>query len=567
MVAKTPARLNVIFLAKNKYESIEALCKLLSISAHLNVLCVCVSGAVPASDQGAVPHEGCDLRRAASELGLVVCIHRQIYEALERSQKRNDGTWSMEECERQWLEGANKKTGERGPLFLDNVDYTLSYLFAYKLKNPLIECCQRACVNFHPGPLPQARGCGGYNFAILYEAESYGVTAHHVSEEFDEGDILEEVSFPIARSSEGKISETALSLERKTSLHLLRLFQTFLQRYLVPESLAEGRLRPLPRKTQVKTGEGWGGIDYVTREDFNYARAIACENEIKRPDVPRSVGSTLHTPEAKICELKGRAFWYPPYPGAQIMINGKAFTLVPNEILENVGALFWEKENSRLQRNVNLLLSDLDFISSDNSRRSLLRGCLPAEVGGDLLPILAKMIHPAWRSLVTSNSPHPSFAKGSVQRGPCGAIHIIKTASRYFRSGEFHAVSGFGIVIEGSVKISRVDLSTAPQDGEAGRVARSTTYSVGDRYYLPSAEAVLFEYLADTVETIIWDSAEVPTGYYTPFREAVISHNSRMNGMVNQGGAIFPHAGREQAESREVAPTKPGYCSAEKTAH
>ena len=58
-----------------------------------------------------------------------------------------------------------------------------------------------ACLNFHPAPLPDIRGLGGYNVAILEDFAEWGVSAHFVDEEFDTGDLVRVDRFPIDRES------------------------------------------------------------------------------------------------------------------------------------------------------------------------------------------------------------------------------------------------------------------------------------------------------------------------------------------------------------------------------
>ena len=62
---------------------------------------------------------------------------------------------------------------------------------------------------------------------------------------------------------------------------------------------------PLPRTPQ---GEG----RYVTREEFEALRRVRPGDDVSR---------------------KLRAFWYPPYPGAVIEVNGRDLTLVDERLL------------------------------------------------------------------------------------------------------------------------------------------------------------------------------------------------------------------------------------------
>jgi methionyl-tRNA formyltransferase len=53
-------------------------------------------------------------------------------------------------------------------------------------------------VNFHPAPLPRARGAYPLPAAILEQATHWGVTCHKVEREFDSGDILSASEFPLS---------------------------------------------------------------------------------------------------------------------------------------------------------------------------------------------------------------------------------------------------------------------------------------------------------------------------------------------------------------------------------
>ncbi len=55
------------------------------------------------------------------------------------------------------------------------------------------------CLNFHPAPLPDFRGLGGYNVAILEGLPEWGVSSHFVDEHFDTGDLVDVERFPWTR--------------------------------------------------------------------------------------------------------------------------------------------------------------------------------------------------------------------------------------------------------------------------------------------------------------------------------------------------------------------------------
>jgi methionyl-tRNA formyltransferase len=52
-------------------------------------------------------------------------------------------------------------------------------------------------VNIHPAPLPRGRGAYPVPAAILEEAVTWGVACHKVEHEFDAGDVLKTVEFPL----------------------------------------------------------------------------------------------------------------------------------------------------------------------------------------------------------------------------------------------------------------------------------------------------------------------------------------------------------------------------------
>lgn len=53
-------------------------------------------------------------------------------------------------------------------------------------------------VNFHPAPLPRGRGPYPLPAAILEDAPTWGVACHKVEREFDSGDILKGIEFPLS---------------------------------------------------------------------------------------------------------------------------------------------------------------------------------------------------------------------------------------------------------------------------------------------------------------------------------------------------------------------------------
>jgi methionyl-tRNA formyltransferase len=179
------------------------------------------------------------------------------------------------------------------------VDAVVSYLFWNLIREPLLSLGSIGCLNFHPAPLPDYRGVGGYNVAILEGLPAWGVSCHFVDERFDTGDLVEVERFAIDEHA-----ETAFSLDLKSQEHLLTLFQRVLQRALDGE--------PLPRASQ---GDG----RYVSRAEFDELRVVQPGDDISR---------------------KLRAFWYPPWPGAVIDVDGRRLTLVDDALLADVATAY-----------------------------------------------------------------------------------------------------------------------------------------------------------------------------------------------------------------------------------
>lgn len=182
-----------------------------------------------------------------------------------------------------------------------DLDLVVSFLFWKRIREPLLSLGRIGCLNFHPAPLPDLRGVGGYNVAVLDGMTEWGVSCHFVDSGFDTGDIVEVERFPIDAEA-----ATAYSVDLDSQEHLYGLFQRVMRRALAGEEL--------PRTPQ---GEG----RYVGREEFESLRRV-------RP------GDNL--------DRKLRAFWYPPYPGAVVEVDGRELTLVDEGLLEELAQLYRE---------------------------------------------------------------------------------------------------------------------------------------------------------------------------------------------------------------------------------
>jgi methionyl-tRNA formyltransferase len=181
----------------------------------------------------------------------------------------------------------------------DDVDVVISFLFWKLIREPLISLGRRGCLNFHPAPLPDFRGLGGYNVAVLEGLSEWGVSCHFVDATFDTGDLVEVERFAIDPDA-----ETAFSLDLASGEHLVGLLRRVTERLLAGEEL--------PRRPQAQGR-------YVTREEFESLRLVRPGDDLER---------------------KLRAFWYPPYPGAVLELDGRRLTLVDERLLAEVAEAY-----------------------------------------------------------------------------------------------------------------------------------------------------------------------------------------------------------------------------------
>lgn len=175
---------------------------------------------------------------------------------------------------------------------LPKIDYLLSYYWKL-IKEPILGLARYGCINFHPGPLPEARG-SGYHAAILEEWGYWGVTAHWMDSTFDTGRIIECNRFPIPAHI------VNYDLVRLAHEQLYALFCVILNRILEGDKL--------PEESQ---SEG----RYFSLADMESGKRIKSEDT------------------SELIARKIRAYWHPPYMGANITINGKAYALLDEQML------------------------------------------------------------------------------------------------------------------------------------------------------------------------------------------------------------------------------------------
>jgi methionyl-tRNA formyltransferase len=121
------------------------------------------------------------------------------------------------------------------------------------------------------------------------------VSCHFVDDSFDTGDLVE-----VERFSMNPDSATAFSLDLDSQERLFGLFQRVMRAAIAGEEL--------PRAPQ-------GSGRYVNAEEFERLRRVRPGDDLDR---------------------KLRAFWYPPYPGAVVEVEGRELTLVDEGLLADV---------------------------------------------------------------------------------------------------------------------------------------------------------------------------------------------------------------------------------------
>lgn len=178
------------------------------------------------------------------------------------------------------------------------LDVIISNIYPRKIENHLLALADKAAFNIHPAPLPQYRGVFGYNFAMLNKDMEYGVTAHKLSERFDEGDIIE-VDYFSYDCGHGWLDELVPLAEE----HMYQLLTKIMTKLLNGEQLS-----------YYSQGKGC----YYSQSDFEKAKKIKPEDKKEQID------------------QKIRSFWYPPFEGAYVELDGQKYALINEEIMNRI---------------------------------------------------------------------------------------------------------------------------------------------------------------------------------------------------------------------------------------
>jgi len=175
-------------------------------------------------------------------------------------------------------------------------DLGLSMLYWQKIRAPILDRATLGVVNFHPAPLPDFKGTAGYNVAILNGLSEWASSAHYVDKDIDTGPIIDVSHFPFDAGT-----ATAYTLEARTRIALFDQFKSVV-----------GRI--LKQRERLPTTENVGGR-YIARAEMEAMKEVRPGDDLDR---------------------KVRAFWFPPYDGAYVVVDGKKYTLVNRTILETL---------------------------------------------------------------------------------------------------------------------------------------------------------------------------------------------------------------------------------------
>lgn len=149
----------------------------------------------------------------------------------------------------------------------------------YPWKIPAWGAALEYAVNFHPAPLPEARGPYPLVRAILERRSSWAVTCHRINEKFDQGDILDAESFAVGPD---ECHETmSLKAQMATARLAGRVASAFEARWRTALPQGPGSYWPLWTE-QERTIDFSQGVEAVMRQirAFGDLECIAQVNEV-----------------------------------------------------------------------------------------------------------------------------------------------------------------------------------------------------------------------------------------------------------------------------------------------
>ena len=192
-----------------------------------------------------------------------------------------------------------KKLAEKNKISLfDSLDkmpvcdiiYSVQYHQILKAKH--IAKAKQIAVNLHMAPLPNYRGCNQFSFAIIDKAKTFGTTIHQLESGIDDGAILFEDRFKIAKNIWVK------DLYNETESRSVALFQSSLK------NIVEENYNPKPQSSFTKRKTNFhlrNEINDIKKIDFSWSKE----------KIKRHIRATYFPPfEPPYTEIDGVKFYF-----------------------------------------------------------------------------------------------------------------------------------------------------------------------------------------------------------------------------------------------------------------
>ena len=179
-----------------------------------------------------------------------------------------------------------------------DVNYIISVGHKWILSKKILEYVKYQAVNLHLAKLPEYKGNYTYNHAILNGEKEYGVTLHWMVEKVDEGDYIFTDQFEITDY------DTAYSLYQKSNEIGEKIFDNYID-FLKKD-------KAIPRREIVGEGKFYSKCAI---QGLREIRNISDKNEI---------------------QVKSRAFYFPPFENAYMVIEGKKYYIVPDNKIDSL---------------------------------------------------------------------------------------------------------------------------------------------------------------------------------------------------------------------------------------
>lgn len=184
-----------------------------------------------------------------------------------------------------------------------SIDVGYSVFYPKIIRNPIIENCKIACINFHPAPLPQYRGLASMCFGVLNEIDYWEITAHFIEDEtLDSGKVILTKKIMVEKN------DTPYHIEEKLYPKEIEIFEEVTN--LILNNELNNIIAHYPE----------GNAKYYSKKDFLKARKVNISQD-----------------DTDLIARKVKAFWFPKTAGvALIEIGGKEYGLVDMEIMQEI---------------------------------------------------------------------------------------------------------------------------------------------------------------------------------------------------------------------------------------